>query len=244
MPGFVYSLLLNFTSKGGGQSQILPNRRIMKKLVLLSVLLLLLISSFSSVHASHKIKVMALFTDKAMVSIDGRQKLLKKGQVYQGVKLISSDSEAVILELHGEKRKFKLGSEIAAGYKKADPGKEFVIWKDAYDMFRTHGSINNFSVKFLVDTGASSIALNSNTAKRIGLKYKNGTPMQATTASGIAKGYRITLNKTKIGHIQLFNVEAVVLEGSFPTEVLLGQTFLNRIHMTRDGDKMKLRKKF
>lgn len=217
---------------------------ISRKLVLLSLLLLVIAGSISIVHASHKIKVMALFTNKAVLVVDGRQKLLKKGQIFQGVKLISSDSNAVVLELHGEKQTFKLGSEISTGYKKADPGKELIVWKDITDMFRVHGSINNYSVKLLIDTGASSIALNSNTAKRIGLKYQQGAAMQASTASGIAKGYRVTLNKVKIGHIQLYNVEAVVLEGSFPTEVLLGQTFLSRIHMTRDGDKMKLRKKF
>ena len=68
--------------------------------------------------------------------------------------------------------------------------------------------------------------------------------MQAQTASGIAKGYQVKLDKVKIGHILLYNVNAVVLQGAFPTEVLLGQTFLSRIHMTRDGDKMRLRKKF
>jgi aspartyl protease family protein len=187
---------------------------------------------------------MALFTDKAMVSIDGQTKLLKKGKTYHGVKLIRSNSEELVLELHGEQRKFKLGSEIATSYKKADPGKELVVWKDMTNMFRIHGSINNFSIKFLIDTGATSIALSSQAAKRIGLKYKKGTPMRASTASGVAKGYSVTLDKVKIGHIQVYNVHAVVLEGSFPTEVLLGQSFLSRIHMVRDGDKMKLRKKF
>lgn len=215
-----------------------------KQATLFSLLFFILFLSVSTAFASHKIKVLALFTDKAMLVIDGTQQILKKGQTFQGVKLLSSDSEAVVLELHGEKKKFKLGSEITTSFKKADPGKELVVWKDMYDMFRIHGSINNFSVQFLIDTGASSIALNSNTARRIGLKYKKGIPMQATTASGIAKGYQVTLDKVKIGHIQLYNVQAAVLEGGFPTEVLLGQTFLSRIHMIRDGDKMRLRKKF
>ena len=210
------------------------------------ILLILLITFFpiANTYASHKIKIMALFTDKAMVSIDGKQKLLKKGKTYQGVTLISSDSEAVILQLHGKKKKFKLGSEITTSFKKADPGKELVVWKDMTNMFRIHGSINNFSIHFLIDTGATSVALSSQAAKRIGLKYKKGIPMQASTASGIAKGYSLTLDKVKIGHIQIYNVQAVVLEGSFPTEVLLGQSFLSRLHMIRDGDKMKLRKKF
>lgn len=215
-----------------------------KILLLISILLGGILLAAVNAYASHKIKVMALFTDKAMVMIDGRQKLLKKGKTVQGVTLISSDSEAAVLELHGEKKKFKLGSEIATSYKKADPGKELVVWKDMTDMFRIHGSINNYSIHFLIDTGATSIALSSQAARRLGLKYKKGTPMRASTASGVAKGYSLTLSKVKIGHIQIYNVGAVVLEGSFPTEVLLGQSFLSRIHMVRDGDKMRLRKKF
>ncbi len=215
-----------------------------KILLLISILLGGILFAAANTYASHKIKVMALFTDKAMVMIDGRQRLLKKGKTVQGVTLVSANSEELVLELHGEKKKFKLGSEITTSFKKADPGKELVVWKDMTEMFRIHGSINNYSIHFLIDTGATSVALSSQAAKRIGLKYKKGTPMQASTASGIARGYSLTLDKVKIGHIQIYNVNAVVLEGSFPTEVLLGQSFLNRIHMVRDGDKMKLRKKF
>ncbi|MCW8928992.1 MAG: TIGR02281 family clan AA aspartic protease [Gammaproteobacteria bacterium] len=222
----------------------LLQRQNTKILARLFVLMFVVVLCTTNSYASHKIKVMALFTDKAMVMIDGQQKILKKGKPYNGVTLISSNSDEAILELHGQKKKFKLGSEIATSFKKADPGKELVVWKDEYDMFRVYGSINNFSVHFLIDTGATSIALSSKAAKRIGLRYKKGSPMQASTASGIAKGYRLTLDKVKIGHIQLYNVQAAVLEGSFPTEVLLGQSFLSRIHMVRDGDKMKLRKKF
>ena len=210
-----------------------------------SIATILLLSLFlSNVYASHKIQVMALFTDKAMLSIDGKQKVLKKGQVFQGVKLISADSNTAVLELHGQQKTFKLGSLISTNFKKLDPAKEFVVWKDLHNMFRIDGNINNSSVKFLIDTGASTIALNSETAKKIGLNYRNGLPLQATTASGIAKGYQVTLNNVQIGPIKLYNVKAAVLEGSFPTEVLLGQTFLSRIHMTRDGDKMVLKKKF
>ena len=220
------------------------SQKSVNRILLISLLFLTTLVPLANTHASHKIKVMALFTDKAMLVIDGRQKILKKGQTFQGVKLISSDSDAVVLELHGTEKTFQLGTEISTSFKKSDPGKELVIWQDMYNMFNIHGSINNFSVKFLIDTGASSVALNSNTAKRIGLNYKKGTPIAASTASGIAKAYQITLDKVKIGHIQLYNVKAAVLEGAFPTDVLLGQSFLERIHMVRDGQKMKLRKKF
>lgn len=219
----------------------LQRQTIINKIIVICLLLLI---PAMNVYASHKIKVMALFTDKAMVVIDGSQKILKKGQTFKGVKLISSDSNSVVLQLHGQKKTFKLGTEIATSFKKADPGKELIVWKDMNNMFRVHGSINKFSIHFLIDTGATSVAMSSVEARRLGLKYKKGTPMRSSTASGIAKGYALTLNEVKIGHIKIYNVRAVVLEGSFPSEVLLGQSFLSKIHMTRDGDKMKLRKKY
>ncbi|WP_198264242.1 retropepsin-like aspartic protease family protein [sulfur-oxidizing endosymbiont of Gigantopelta aegis] len=187
---------------------------------------------------------MALFTDKAMVMIDGQTKVLKKGKTFNGITLISSDSDAVVLQLHGQKKSFKLGSEISTSFKKTDPSKELIVWKDSRNMFRIDGSINNKAMQFLVDTGASSIAMSSHAANRIGLSYKQGALMQASTASGVATGYRVKLDKVKIGHILLYNVDAVVLSGAYPNEVLLGQTFLSRIHMIRDGDKVRLRKKF
>ncbi len=205
---------------------------------------LLLLSPTLNSFANHKIKVMALFTDKAMLLIDGSQKILQKGQTYKGVTLMSSDSDAVILKLDGQTKKFVLGREISTTYKKPDPRKELIVWKDDSNMFRVYGSINNHSMDFLIDTGATSVAMSSVAAKKIGLKYKKGIPMRASTASGIAKGYALNLSHVKIGHIKIYNINAVVLEGSFPTEVLLGQSFLSRIHMTRDGNKMKLRKKF
>jgi aspartyl protease family protein len=210
------------------------------KVILLLVILLLSHNSL----ANHKIKVMALFTDKAMVIIDGKQRLLKKGKPYHGVTLISSNSDRLVVELHGKQKTLRLGSHIATSFKKPDPGKELIIWRDENGMFRTVGNINGSMVNLLVDTGATSIALSSKAAKRMGIKYKKGKPMHASTASGIAKGYHLTLDRVKIKHIVIYNVDAIVLEGSFPTEVLLGQTFLNRVHMVRDGDKMKLRKKF
>lgn len=215
-----------------------------KKLMLKSVLCLLLSILVSNSFASHKIQVMALFTNKAMVVIDGKQKVLTKGQTYKGVTLISADSEEAVLKLHDEVKTFALGREISTSYKPSDPKKELVVWKDEYNMFRVHGSINGYSIHFLIDTGATSVAMSSVAAKRIGLKYKKGKPVRSSTASGIAKGYALNADNIKIGHIKLYNVETVVLEGSFPSEVLLGQSFLSRIHMTRDGDKMKLKKKF
>ncbi len=209
-----------------------------------TIIIVLLLLPMASSYADHKIKVMGLFTDKALVSIDGKQKLLKKGKTWHGVTLISSDSDELVLQMHGKQKKFKLGSEISTSFKQQDPDKELIVWKDSRNMFRVGGSINNSPANFLVDTGATLVALSTRDARKMRIKYKHGTAMQATTASGVAKGYLLNLDKVKVGHIQLYNVRAMVIEGSYPRDILLGQTFLERVHMVRDGDKMKLRKKF
>ena len=220
-----------------------------KPVFLIHLLCLLFLLSLASTalaeqKTAQKIKVMALFTDKAMISVDGSQKLISKGQTFNGIKLISADSDFAVLEVQGARLRYPLGSEINTSFKKQDPGKTLVIWKDRDNMFRYQGKINNTSVHFLIDTGATSIALNSRTARQAGINYKKGNQKVVQTASGLVKAYQVSLNKVTIGHIHLYNVNAMVLEGSFPTYVLLGQSFLSRIHMIRDGDKMNLRKKF
>ncbi len=220
-----------------------------KPLFLILVWCLLFLLSLGSTALAEqkpiqKIKVMALFTDKAMISVDGSQKLISKGQTFNGIKLISADSDFAVLEVQGARVRYPLGSEINTTFKKQDPGKTLVIWKDRDNMFRYQGKINNAPVNFLIDTGATSIALNSGTARQAGIDYMKGAQKVVQTASGLVKAYQVSLNKVTIGHIHLYNVKAMVLEGSFPTHVLLGQSFLSRIHMIRDGDKMNLRKKY
>lgn len=211
-------------------------------LVLLQSLLLLLLSN--PVLSAQKIRVMALFSDKALISVDGSQKLITKGQTFNEVKLISADSDFAVLEVQGARVKYPLGTEISTSFKQQDPDKTLVIWKDRGNMFRTRGKINNTPVTFIIDTGATAIALNSGMARKAGIAYKKGTQKWVQTASGIVKAYQVKLNKVSIAHIKLYNVHAMVLEGGFPSEVLLGQSFLNRIHMIRDGEKMNLRKKY
>ena len=112
-------------------------------------------------------------------------------------------------------------------------------------MFKTTGSINGYTVNFLVDTGASSIALNSNMAKRLGLQYKlKGDPTIVTTASGSVSAYSINLDRVKVGEIMLRNVAAVVIDGSEPSTPLLGMSYLGRLNIVNEGQVMKLEQKF
>jgi aspartyl protease family protein len=110
--------------------------------------------------------------------------------------------------------------------------------------FVTMGSINGGSVRFLVDTGATLVALPAAEARRLGINYLQGQRGQVQTANGAAVAYRVKLDTVRIGDIEVNNVDAVVSEGDTMGVTLLGMSFLNRMEMKRDGQSMTLTKRY
>ena len=98
-------------------------------------------------------------------------------------------------------------------------------------------------MRFLVDTGATSIALPAREAARLGLDYRKGARGVSNTANGPVTVYRVSLDTVRLGGIELHTVEAVVLESGLDT-ALLGMTFLNRVEMKREGSTMTLTRRF
>ncbi len=190
------------------------------------------------------IMVVGLFSGQAVLTINNKQRLLKVGKTSpEGVTLIAATSQNAILEVDGVQKEYLLGSQIGGDF--GPPPEQTVVnlWP-TNGMYLTPGSINGFSVDFLVDTGASAIALNIATAKRLGLNYLDGRRIGVKTASGVSGAYAVTLDQVQVGDIKLYNVEAMVLDGAEPAVALLGMTFLGQLDMQRTGEKMELKKKF
>ncbi len=197
------------------------------------------------VSAVDQLRVMALFPGKAMVSVDGTNRLLKVGKPSpEGVLLISADSREAVIEVDGRRGTYSLGSHIQSRFS-APSSVEAKIWRDGKGSFKTVGSINGRTVNMVVDTGATSIAINSVQAKRLGLQYRlSGRKIFVDTASGRTRGHAITLDRVRVGDIEFRSVGAVVIDGQFPTEVLLGMTFLKRVKMEDQGEMLILRAKY
>ena len=208
-------------------------------------LILILVLNIPVLSASElDIVVVGLFSEQAVIEINKKQRLLKIGNTSpEGVTLISANSRGAILEINGEQKAYKLGSHIGTNYTSPAAQPVVSIWP-TNGMYTTLGSINGFNIDFLVDTGASAIALNAATAKRIGLDYLNGRVTMVKTAASIEKAYRITLDQVQVGDIKLYNVKALVLEGDQPYPALLGMSFLGQLDMERKGDRMDLKKTF
>jgi aspartyl protease family protein len=193
------------------------------------------------------ISVSALFNGKAVVIIDGgKPRTLSAGQsTPEGVKLVSATSEGAVIEFQGKRQTLGVGQGTRVATAPAESSGGRVILKaDGRGHFHTEGWINGVITRFLVDTGATSIAMSSNDARRMGISYTQGTRTGARTASGTVVGYAVKLSTVRIGEITLQNVDAYVLEGDSPHTPLLGMSFLNRTQMNRDGDTLTLVRRY
>jgi len=210
---------------------------------ILSLAVLLLPAAESP--AAPDVRVVGLFSGRAVVQVDGRQAVLRVGEVGpQGIRLLSADSESAVLEIDGETVEARLDGRVSARKREA-PVQEFQVWRNTQGMYTTVGSINGLPVSFLVDTGATQVALNSAQARRLGIDYRViGTEAAVTTASGVEKAWVVKLDSVKVGELEVRNVGAVVIDGPQPETALLGMSYLGRLEITNSGQLMTLRKKY
>jgi aspartyl protease family protein len=186
------------------------------------------------------IEVVALFKNAAMLKIDGKQRLLKTGEKSpEGITLEEADSEAATIRYDGNSVVLGLSQRISTRYE--EPGLATVsVQINQQDQYITTGSINGSPVKFLVDTGANIVAMNTKTARGLGIDISTGRKMRATTAGGTIDSTEVYLGMVQVGEIKISNVQAVVLEGEYPTEVLLGMSFLRKVKIEENAGLMML----
>jgi len=223
-------------------------RTVFHKLCMFCMLCPLLLMFSLSLSASSNpphILVVGLFKNAAVLKINGQQQLLKVGQTSpEGIFLESANSKEAILKFEGKSQLYPLGVDIGQGYAVRESGKA-IISMTPRGQYLTVGSINSLSVTFLVDTGATSIAMSKSIANRLGIDYRvTGTKGSTHTAGGVVRSWVVKLKTVKVGDISVRNVRATVLEGTSMNEVLLGMTFLSRVTMREDSGIMYLEQKF
>lgn len=197
------------------------------------------------VLAETQVNVVGLFNGKAVLIINnGAPKTLSVGQISAGVKLIEASSSKAVLEIEGKRRELGMGQAVTlAGAANAAPG-SVTLYADSAGHHFTEGQINGATLKFIVDTGATSIVMNSGDAKFANIDYKKGEKIQMQTANGIVSGYLVVINSLKLGSLVMNQVDGVVMEGGSPSVVLLGMSALNRLEMKREGIALTLTRKY
>lgn len=181
---------------------------------------------------------------KALLMIDGAPRTLAVGQAVRGVKLISVTGSDAVVEVGGRRVTLPLGAAQVnlGGAASAGSGSRIVLSAGSGGHFVTQGSINGKSVSFIVDTGATHVALSQSVAEQIGLNYRAGQRSVGQTANGPTVAYRVMLDSVRIGDVMVYNVDAAVLPAGME-QVLLGNSFLTRFQMKRENDTLTLDKR-
>lgn len=183
--------------------------------------------------------------NKALLVVDGTApKAVSVGQTHKGVKVLAVSADQATVEVAGKQLVVVMGgSPVSAGRAAVSGGSQIVLTAGSGGHFRTQGSINGRSVEFMVDTGATLVAMSADEAKRLGIAFEDGQKSHANTANGVVSMYVIRLQKVRIQDVEVHDVEAAVSMGKM-NGVLLGNSFLTRFQMKRDNDQLTLTRRF
>ena len=157
---------------------------------------------------------------------------LRAGQTSpEGVKLIDLGSTGALIEVDGRRWLMPLGSSTAS---------TLVLEADERGHFIVTAAINGIPVRALVDTGASSIAMNLSDARRAGVSLSGARRVRILTASGAREALLVQLGTVQVGDIVVNDVEATLSERDELPITLLGMSFLRHLDMYRSGASLTL----
>jgi len=117
---------------------------------------------------------------------------------------------------------------------------QVVLKRNRAGHYVASGRINGHPVLFLLDTGATDVAISDELAQRLGLP--RGRQMLSQTANGTVVSWQTRLAEVGLGDITLRDVSASILPGMTGHDVLLGMSFLKRLEWTQRGNQLTLKK--
>ncbi|RYY76486.1 MAG: TIGR02281 family clan AA aspartic protease [Gammaproteobacteria bacterium] len=198
---------------------------------------------FTHVCSALEIEAKMLAQGSAVLMIDGTQRMLREGsRSPEGVLLVSANGKQAILEIDGKRKTISLSRSIGSKFEKAGK-KEIRLASGQGGHYYTKGLINGAPVDFLVDTGATYVAMTTEQAEQLGLDYRGGVPTETSTANGVAKAFRIVLNSVAVGNIVVHQVTAFVIKAPTIGPMLLGNAYLSRVDLKIDQGVMVLSEK-
>jgi aspartyl protease family protein len=207
-----------------------------------AALLVLLSGIACGAFANAPVEAVGLFKDRAMIRVLGKEHYLTVGQTSpEGATLVESDAQHAVVRYKDETYRLSLSDRVG-GVFQAPSQASLSIAPDQIGQYRAQGTINGRPADFLVDTGASLVAISERSAKQMGIQYAT-SPERApvVTAQGQIDSYLVDLDTLTIGGIQTTHVRAAVIPGDYPLEVLLGMSFLHKVKMEQQAGVMVLK---
>jgi aspartyl protease family protein len=183
--------------------------------------------------------------NKALLVIDGQAHTLAVGQSAMGVTLLQFADGQAQVQRGGSTALLRLGAapaRLSGSANATATAQEIVLPVGLGGHFTSAGAINGRAVQFMVDTGATLVAISQSEAERIGLDYRNGQRGMTQTANGAVPVHRVSLGLVRLGEVEVANVDAVVIPAPLPY-ILLGNSFLSRFQMRRENDVLRLERR-
>ena len=178
----------------------------------------------------------------AILSINsGAPKTIKVGQSFGGVTVLMVEKDSATVEIDGKRRVLARGQTYSSS--PASSAQSVTLSAGSGGHFMADGMVNGGAVRFVVDTGATTVALPASVAGRLGIDYRKGPHGISQTANGQAQVYIVKLDSVRIGSIELQNVDGVVIENGLPV-ALLGMSFLNRVELKQDSGRMTMIRRY
>jgi aspartyl protease family protein len=190
-----------------------------------------------------EVAVVGIFPpSKAVLVVDGRGPYtVPVGGSIEGVRVRAVDERGATLEVDGRTTLVALGAAPLRTPSSAPP--RVVLPADGRGHHLADGEVNGARVRFLVDTGATAVAIPTALARRIGLDLAQAPRVRVSTANGTTIAWRVRLDTVSLGPMTMHQVDALVQDG-IGEVALLGMSFLSRTDMVREGDRLVLTKRF
>lgn len=179
--------------------------------------------------------------DRALFVVDGQTLTLRPGERRGDLQLLRWAGDVAEVEIAGQRARLHAGGAptLVGGAVPRTAAREIVVSAGPGGHFTPVGAINGRPVRFMVDTGATLVALGRDEALRIGLDLTGARQGLSQTANGPVPVHVLVLDRVRVGEVELTQVGAVVMPQPMPY-VLLGNSFLTRFQMRRDNDLLRL----
>jgi len=199
------------------------------------------LSALCGAATAQSVSLAGRMGERALLVVDGKAHMVALGSSAAGVKLLRWNGELAEVEIAGKAQSLRVGGTPALLGTAAPSAsvREIVLSVGPGGHFLASGSINGKAVRFMVDTGATLVAMGADEAERLGLDLSGAREGLGQTANGPVRMQVVVLSSVRVGGVEVANVGAAILPQPMPY-LLLGNSFLSRFQMQRDSDTMRL----
>ena len=201
----------------------------------------MVLALWAGVVSAQSVSLAGRMGERALLVVNGKPHTVAVGSAAAGVKLLRWAGDDAEVDIGGAKTLLRVGGTPAllGGTRGVATSREIVMTAGAGGHFMPGGSINGKPTRFMVDTGATLVAMGADEAQRLGIDLSNARQGYSHTANGPVAVQMVVLDRVRVGEVEVTQVAAVITPQPMPF-ILLGNSFLSRFQMRRDNEVMRL----